>query len=334
MQNRLLFTILGLSLASAGSAEYIEEADYTNGEHHQHHLAHGQVDTLAEPTPNGWTRLGCYADHAKRILSDVKVLAKLDNTPTTCTSLCAEKGYTLAGVEAGTNCFCGNEFDYAPQSISRLMCTARCPGNVFQSCGGLWAIEIYQAPKPKPSPKPKPLPAPVCGPFNSGVSLKKSSKVISHKDINLWTTSKAENIAVSNSHLSITKKCTSILLQPLQASTSGAVVVVTHQLPVGMVKGKSYKFTFYQGRTTPDSPTIDLGGTHFAAALQHPDKPIALSSGISCTGSLCPLKSADGSVWQKITGSFVYEGQNKIMIQAAWGSDTHGILLGDFSITQ
>jgi hypothetical protein len=62
----------------------------------------------------------------------------------TCTSYCAGKGYSMAGVEYGTECYCGNTLSGgASTSLVSGQCYMTCPGNPGEKCGGPNAINLY-----------------------------------------------------------------------------------------------------------------------------------------------------------------------------------------------
>ncbi|GBC07513.1 hypothetical protein RclHR1_00750047 [Rhizophagus clarus] len=78
-----------------------------------------------------------------------------------CIDNCREGNYKYAGLEARTQCFCGNSYD---GGVGRLLgseyYSASCPGNNFQICEGIWVLSIYEVstfPTPVPS-NPKELP--------------------------------------------------------------------------------------------------------------------------------------------------------------------------------
>lgn len=56
-----------------------------------------------------------------------------------CESLCS--GYTYAGVENGGECYCGNTITNNQASTG---CTTPCLGDSTKTCGGGWAVYIYQ----------------------------------------------------------------------------------------------------------------------------------------------------------------------------------------------
>lgn len=58
------------------------------------------------------TNLGCYNDSSVSILSAAK-LSTIAMTPSFCASWCGERGYAYGGINFGTQCFCGNQPNFA-----------------------------------------------------------------------------------------------------------------------------------------------------------------------------------------------------------------------------
>ena len=54
------------------------------------------------------------------------------------------QGYLYAGVQFGSQCFCGNEYDKYGEASN---CNMECRGDKKQLCGGVWANQVYQAGK-------------------------------------------------------------------------------------------------------------------------------------------------------------------------------------------
>lgn len=124
------------------------------------------------------------------------------------------------------------------------------------------------------------------------------------------------------------------MLQPIEAGTTGSIAVLSHPVVPNLVVGNTYSFTFYQGRPTSAAPTNDLGGAQFAAGLGLPLAVFQLDELVACSASGCPFTAADGSVWQRVNGFFVYSGEDTILFQAVWGSDTQPLLLTGFEIQE
>jgi len=64
-------------------------------------------------------------------------------TPQTCQAYCAGKNFPVAGVEYGTQCYCGLAL---PQTatLDNDGCTMACSGDTAQTCGGRSRLSVYQ----------------------------------------------------------------------------------------------------------------------------------------------------------------------------------------------
>jgi len=96
--------------------------------------------SLYEVTP-AWQSLGCYSDKgtARTLSSSAGVPG---NTVAKCQAACAAAGFTYAGMEFGSQCFCGNAIqnNAAPLLVG---CDKSCPGDAAQTCGGANALSLY-----------------------------------------------------------------------------------------------------------------------------------------------------------------------------------------------
>ncbi|ELT98585.1 hypothetical protein CAPTEDRAFT_218289 [Capitella teleta] len=95
--------------------------------------------------PFGDRYIGCYKDDLDRVL-DIRVnedsnyeLPSVDE----CLRLCSMRGYTFAGTEETSKCYCGNNYDYDRYNATQNECTLPCYGNSEQTCGGDLRIQIY-----------------------------------------------------------------------------------------------------------------------------------------------------------------------------------------------
>ena len=94
--------------------------------------------------PSGWASNGCYVDNVSgRILSyqfpDNKAL-----TVENCISSCSGKGYTVAGMEYGVQCFCDSAIiNGGKPAASPTECNVACGGNSAEQCGGGSRMNIY-----------------------------------------------------------------------------------------------------------------------------------------------------------------------------------------------
>lgn len=85
--------------------------------------------------------LGCYADRQARDLPGPAFQAAT-LTPAGCQDFCRVKGYSYAGTQYGSQCFCGNTFGQYG-SLPESSCDAGCSGNGNVKCGGTWANSVY-----------------------------------------------------------------------------------------------------------------------------------------------------------------------------------------------
>jgi Glyoxal oxidase N-terminus/WSC domain len=98
---------------------------------------------------NGWSSLGCYTDHgvANRTLTTIMPTTGGQSALTVerCTTACRAGGFTLAGLEYGSECFCGNSVANggAPAPEGSAGCNMGCNGNKTEKCGGPDRLNLY-----------------------------------------------------------------------------------------------------------------------------------------------------------------------------------------------
>ncbi len=87
---------------------------------------------------------GCYADASPsgRTLQ----YQQPDNSSLTvesCIAVCSSLGYTIAGMEYSSQCFCDNYIRYSPSLLIDNKCSMDCAGNAAESCGAGNIMSIY-----------------------------------------------------------------------------------------------------------------------------------------------------------------------------------------------
>lgn len=105
--------------------------------------------TLPNSCPNGSfianRALGCYRDAKKaRLLDGYYTNFKQLNTPGKCIQLCLQSGFLYAGVQYGSECFCGNAEPPATAHLPESECGYACVGEPDQQCGGYFAVNVYE----------------------------------------------------------------------------------------------------------------------------------------------------------------------------------------------
>jgi len=84
----------------------------------------------------------CYVDSGHRVLPHARIN---DHSLTIekCIAHCRSCNYDYAGVEYGHECWCGNQEPASSLRRHYSECSAKCPGNQYQRCGGTWRINVY-----------------------------------------------------------------------------------------------------------------------------------------------------------------------------------------------
>ncbi|KAL1948678.1 hypothetical protein VTO73DRAFT_10484 [Trametes versicolor] len=97
-----------------------------------------------ESIPTGWTSAGCVSDSGARALTGYS-FASDSMSLTTCVSTCASKGFSMAGVEYGRECYCGNSFQNGNgNALAASSCNIPCAAKTGSTCGGSWALSLFK----------------------------------------------------------------------------------------------------------------------------------------------------------------------------------------------
>lgn len=99
--------------------------------------------------------MGCYSDSRSSRALQAAYQSSSSNTIESCQQWCYGQNYNLAGVEYGSECYCGNSIAPSSQSLSSSSCQMSCAGNSGEQCGGSnWAISVYKASTSSTPPPP------------------------------------------------------------------------------------------------------------------------------------------------------------------------------------
>ncbi|XP_001949441.1 xylosyltransferase oxt [Acyrthosiphon pisum] len=89
--------------------------------------------------------IGCFRDGKEiKLLPGYKTTLIQTNSQDNCVDLCLQSGFAYAGVEYGTECFCGNETPEWGLKLPDTFCDMQCPGNQSQMCGGHYTINVFK----------------------------------------------------------------------------------------------------------------------------------------------------------------------------------------------
>ncbi len=92
-----------------------------------------------EAPTTGEASLGCYRDDRARDL-DGSLTSSPTNTPAECIASCRDAGFAYAGVQAGSQCLCGDTYGTYGTAAN---CDRPCAGDATLTCGGAWANEVF-----------------------------------------------------------------------------------------------------------------------------------------------------------------------------------------------
>lgn len=105
--------------------------------------------------PSGWSYQGCYTDQTNaRSLSNQQPDSS-SLTAASCISACSSAQYSVAGLEYGSQCFCGNALNGASAAAAGT-CNMQCSGDSSKSCGAGGAVDVYSFGTLQNNPKPVP----------------------------------------------------------------------------------------------------------------------------------------------------------------------------------
>ncbi|OBZ65507.1 putative fungistatic metabolite [Grifola frondosa] len=94
--------------------------------------------------PAGWTAAGCVSDNGARTLNGYS-FATDELTLNSCLSTCASQGFSMAGMEYGRECYCGNTFaNGGGAALAASSCNFPCAADKANTCGGNWALSLYK----------------------------------------------------------------------------------------------------------------------------------------------------------------------------------------------
>ena len=100
--------------------------------------------TQVEESEQG-EHLGCYQDSfSTRLLQGHTLKLKETNSADACLDVCTEYGFSLAGLQYGVECFCGNTKPPASKELGEDKCDMPCPGEEGESCGGYLTMDVFQ----------------------------------------------------------------------------------------------------------------------------------------------------------------------------------------------
>ncbi|RDB22030.1 hypothetical protein Hypma_011026 [Hypsizygus marmoreus] len=101
------------------------------------------VSPVTSGLPGNWTYDACWVDNAFGRIFPTAIGPSDTNTVQTCIASCSAQNYTLAGMEFGTECYCGKTLIAGAVKGDEATCNVGCAGNATQACGGANRLSVY-----------------------------------------------------------------------------------------------------------------------------------------------------------------------------------------------
>ncbi|OQO08641.1 hypothetical protein B0A48_06511 [Cryoendolithus antarcticus] len=100
------------------------------------------------------TYAGCYSDSANLRSFPMQLFDNSSTTIELCTAACVSQGYSVAGIEHSSQCYCGSAMTYQAQRVIEGSCNMGCAGNTTEMCGGISRLSVFSKGTPKILPPP------------------------------------------------------------------------------------------------------------------------------------------------------------------------------------
>ncbi|KAK0636800.1 carbohydrate-binding WSC, partial [Bombardia bombarda] len=91
---------------------------------------------------------GCYTDSPDARVLPTQVTVSNGLTPEKCVSACAAQGFSYAGVEYMSECWCGSTTPSSTLKADDSTCSLQCTGSSTETCGGAYLIDVYRTRSP------------------------------------------------------------------------------------------------------------------------------------------------------------------------------------------
>ncbi|CAD0023807.1 unnamed protein product [Aureobasidium pullulans] len=168
-----------------------------------------------------WQYVGCGTDSLSGRTLNSASTSSGSMTVETCIAFCEGKGYSYAGLEYASQCYCGNSVasDRAPVTGVLGNCFSPCAGDSTEYCGGGSALSLYQSCKGTSSCKNNDY----TGPAGAAVSV--ASSVVAASSSTSQTSSKTSSVSTS------TTKTNSVSTSASTSSTKQATTLATSSKP-------------------------------------------------------------------------------------------------------
>ncbi|KAG6815134.1 hypothetical protein H0H93_010852 [Arthromyces matolae] len=105
--------------------------------------------TVTGPNATTWKYDGCYTDNSTAIIRTLPLHLEPTTgsvTPQSCVNTCFAAGKTLAGVEFGTECWCGTAIQNNATVVADIQCGQACTADPTFFCGDANRLNVWGVP--------------------------------------------------------------------------------------------------------------------------------------------------------------------------------------------
>ncbi|CAI6337783.1 unnamed protein product [Periconia digitata] len=95
--------------------------------------------------PDGWEYKGCWVDNVNGRIMAFQQPDDPKMTIASCVAICAKQGYTAAGMQYSTQCFCDNYLGRGATNTTDAECNMNCGGDPTEKCGAGNRDSVYSS---------------------------------------------------------------------------------------------------------------------------------------------------------------------------------------------
>ncbi|KAH9207298.1 hypothetical protein DL95DRAFT_527981 [Leptodontidium sp. 2 PMI_412] len=155
--NRLTVYVLNGTALPSSSSVSSSSTKLSTGVSSTVSLSSSSTAPASTGFPTGWTSQGCWVDGLTGRILTKQQPDNAQNTLESCVQTCAGLGYTIAGAEYGTECYCDNfVYNGGALAAAQTDCNIPCPGKSSEMCGAGGRISMYSKGTPTVYAAPAP----------------------------------------------------------------------------------------------------------------------------------------------------------------------------------
>ncbi|OCF34866.1 hypothetical protein I316_03412 [Kwoniella heveanensis BCC8398] len=233
--------------------------------------------------PTGWTSNGCMTEgNGQRALNQYS-FASSSMTQELCMTTCQTKGYTYAGIEYSSECYCGNSFTSGSVAAASG-CSMTCSGNNMQTCGGGSRLTTFKYSN-----------ATVAASSSAAASTSTSASASASASSSKASSSTSSAVSTSSAKASASSSSSVVVSSSAAASSSTSKAVSSISSSSSVAKGKSSSVVVSSAAATTTASSKLSSTSKPASSSAKPStssiKPSSSSSSIKPSSSSSTIKS-------------------------------------------